>query len=303
MRLALIVSLAGLIGAIAPARAQEAAQFHASDDPARIGRVCRGPGCDRRNNENAFDIARVTQRVTTADCDAREFQRRHGRPACPRDMAWVCSANWQVNVCVDRELKRDPQGRPQGNVQRAECIAWCAARGRRLPSNNEWLAACEGTRAQSCLRRDITHPITARLRQNESWSFRGVDCRVGNNAWASCMGDPTLNRRYLDPASRRPVGMPNAAELRACVSRHGARNMVGVLGQWVSDTYAGPTGGTRGQFNGGLYPQPRSSCNYTTVAHPADYADYSIGCRCGANVASDISVRRPQRSAQQRNPR
>ncbi|MBL8836480.1 MAG: hypothetical protein JNL66_09550, partial [Alphaproteobacteria bacterium] len=91
---------------------------------------------------------------------------------------------------------------------------------------------------------------------------------------------------------------------RRCVSSHGVRNMVGVLGQWVSDTYPSPSGsGARGQFNGGLYPQPQSSCNYTTIAHPTDYTDYSIGCRCGRSVdTAPPRPRGPARAAGRQRP-
>jgi formylglycine-generating enzyme required for sulfatase activity len=200
-------------------------------------------------------------------------------------MAWVCSPAWQVNVCMDRDLRREANGRFMGSVGRLQCQAWCQARGRRLPTNNEWMVACEGTQPAHCLRPAISHPIMHRLRSPRPWIYNEVDCKVGTNAWRSCMSDLRLNDRARDPQSGATIGLPTAAETRACVSRWGVRNMVGVLGQWVVDTYPSPAGGgTRGQFNGGLYPQPASSCNYTTVAHPADYTDYSIGCRCSRTV-------------------
>jgi hypothetical protein len=268
----------------------------------RINRACgEDPSCrGRPDNRNFFDLRLVNQRVSAADCNHEEFVRRHGHEPCPGDMAWVCSPNWQVNICMDRDLRHEPNGRFQGSVGRLACQAWCQARGRRLPTNNEWMVACEGTQPSQCLRPTISHPILNRLRSPHAWVYNDVDCKIGSNAWRSCMSDLRLNDRVRDPQNGATIGLPTAAETRRCISQYGVRNMVGVLGQWVVDTYASPAGGgTRGQFNGGLYPQPASSCNYTTVAHPADYTDYSIGCRCTRAIdTSDHTppMRRPPRA-------
>lgn len=261
----------------------QSTMFRAGSTPDRITRVCNGGRCDHSNNTNSFDISRVRQRVSAADCDRAAFVRRNGREPCPSDMAWVCSVNWQVNVCVDRDLRRDQAGHLMGHVTRDQCVAICAARGRRLLSNNEWLAACEGTQARSCLPERPTHPIVARLRSNQPWTYHGVDCKVGRNAWGVCMNDGRLNDNLAAVLNRSVEPAAGGAPANACVSDYGVRDMVGVLGQWVSDTYrVGST--VRGQFNGGLYSQPRSACTYTTVAHNTEYTDYSIGCRCGGSL-------------------
>ncbi|MFK7824589.1 MAG: hypothetical protein AB8G05_10550 [Oligoflexales bacterium] len=68
-----------------------------------------------------------------------------------------------------------------------------------------------------------------------------------------------------------------------CVSKHGVVNMVGNLGEWVSDVRL-VKGRKFGRFNGGLYAQKKSSCEYTTTAHSVDYRDYSLGCRCAKDL-------------------
>jgi len=250
----------------------------------RIARICNGGRCNFSNNTNAFDLSRIQQRVSEADCDRQAYVRRHGREPCPGDMAWVCSAQWQVNICVDRDLRRDNQGRARGHVTRAQCQAMCQAQGRRLLTNNEFLAACEGTQPRTCLPARAIHPVVSRLRSPRPWIYNGIDCKAGNNAWGPCINDASLNDsvgEVLD-ITISPAAGGNARA--ACTSDYGVRNMAGVLGQWVSDTYRVGRREVRGQFNGGLYSQPASSCNYTTVAHGTDYTDYSIGCRCGAGV-------------------
>jgi hypothetical protein len=256
----------------------------------RINRACGDdPACrGRSDNSNFYDLTRVNQRVNAADCSREEFVRRYGHEPCPTDMAWVCSPKWQVNVCMDRDLRREASGRFMGNVSRQECKAWCEQRGRRLPTNNEWLVACEGTQPSQCLQRATYHPIIYRLRSTQAWVYNNINCKAGTNAWRDCMSDLRLTDRMRDPRTGGMVGVPPAAETQRCISEYGVRNMVGVLGQWVSDTY-----GTRGQFNGGLYPQPASSCNYTTVAHPSDYTDYSIGCRCSDAIDTSVKAAAP----------
>lgn len=256
----------------------------------RINRACaEDPACrGRADNRNFYDLLRVSQRVTAGDCSREEFVRRYGHEPCPNDMAWVCSPKWQVNICMDKDLRREAGGRYMGDVGRLECKAWCEQRGRRLPTNNEWMVACEGTKPSQCLRSNIAHPIMARLRDKQPWVYNNIDCKVGTNAWRDCMQDLRLNDRVIKAGMT--LGVPTPAETQSCVSDYGVRNMVGVLGQWVADTYPGPGGGTRGQFNGGLYPQPASSCNYTTVAHPADYSDYSIGCRCSGEIDTRVTA-------------
>ncbi|MBL8837214.1 MAG: hypothetical protein JNL66_13260, partial [Alphaproteobacteria bacterium] len=128
---------ASLAGGDAIAQSSEAratpAAFAASDAPGRINRACGDdPACRQRSdNRNFFDVTRVSGRVVAADCDRRAFVRRHGHEPCPNDMAWVCSANWQINVCIDRDLRREANGRFMGSVGRQQCQAWCEARGRR----------------------------------------------------------------------------------------------------------------------------------------------------------------------------
>ena len=90
--------------------------------------------------------------------------------------------------------------------------------------------------------------------------------------WGACLSDLKLNDLGL--------GLARNKEFKDCVSRFGAKHMIGNLGEWVSDLHK-YKGETRGRFNGGLYPQKKSSCRYTTIAHGPRYRDYSIGCRCG----------------------
>ena len=86
------------------------------------------------------------------------------------------------------------------------------------------------------------------------------------------MNDPALNRL--------PKSLTRNKGYSKCVSNYGIYNMVGNLGEWVEGVWKNKKREQVARFNGGLYPQRKSSCSYTTIAHGPDYMDYSTGCRC-----------------------
>jgi formylglycine-generating enzyme len=182
-------------------------------------------------------------------------------------------ATGRGGVCVDEFELTNVQDRldlpysyPLSDQNYYQCKARCRSVGKRLLTHPEWVAACGKTVKETC---NIyqPHPIIRRLEDPLPWIYQGHDCRKGSNAWGVCMKDPVLLK-----------GLARNDEFSRCTSQHGIRHIVGNLGEWVE-----PMPGYTGQFDGGLYPQPKSSCQYRTVAHGPRYHDYSIGCRCGAN--------------------
>lgn len=218
------------------------------------------------NNTNQFDWSRAAKASVHADCDLARFQAQYGRAPCDKNMQWVCSRFFQISVCVDQDLARDSQGRVLGNQNRSGCVRACAASKKRLLDNNEWLVACTGS------------PISACVNYGGEWppahfaKIPGHPCRVYGVESDQCMQNPDLTA--LMPAIQS-----------ACVSEALVKGCIGTLGQWVSDGIA-EIDAPRGRFNGGLFPQPASSAVYTTTAHDPGYSDYSMGCRCGKDVAA-----------------
>ncbi|MDX2101284.1 MAG: hypothetical protein EAZ99_17485 [Alphaproteobacteria bacterium] len=260
------VAVGAMIVATAAALAQSSPNPQVRRCPPGAGPECLSVA----DNTNRIDLTRRGPPPTT--CSAAEFRRRFRRAPCPGDMAWVCDAELGVSVCVDRSLRADPQGRPLGGQSRETCAAWCATRARRLPTNHEYLVGCADTPVRACLQPGLNHPVLARLAERRPWQVGDTDCRSGDEAWRrACMNDLSLNDRL---ATRRPH----------CVASNGLRDMAGVLGQWVADDVPRPGRSSAGQFNGGFWAQPASSCAYTTVAHPPDWSDYSIGCRCAQDA-------------------
>ena len=196
---------------------------------------------------------------------------------CPRGMVPVKNAAKKVSVCVDKyeySLKKSKKrsSRPLANVSFYECRNYCAKQQIRLLTHNEWVVACEGTKPRYC-NRNKPHPVIQKLRDNKPWVYGQKNCKNPNNAWRDCMKDPSLNRRSL----------ARNGDYKKCVSKYGVHHMVGNLGEWVHD-FRRRDGDIYGRFNGGLYPQKRSSCDYTTKAHKLSYKDYSIGCRCAIEL-------------------
>ncbi len=255
-------ALAALLVALAlPAAAADIKRCGPSDGPECLAFT---------NNTNRIDLSMAAGPAPI--CNANEFRRRYRRAPCPTDTVWVCDAALRVSVCLDRTLRTGPDRRPLGGQTREACAAWCETRDRRLPTNHEYLTGCRGTPVEACLPAEARHPIIARLQSGQPWQVEDTNCRAADNAWRqTCMSDQSLNAPLNRPRPR-------------CVTPGGLRDMAGVLGQWVSDPVERPGRTALGQFNGGFWAQPTSSCSYTTTAHPPDWSDYSIGCRCALDA-------------------
>lgn len=213
-------------------------------------KTCVAP-CDN-NRRNFFDERRALS--------AEEFERRggcHSNKSCPAGMVFVCSSQYRTRACIAQNLESS-NSIPTGNLNMNSCQNLCARYpGGRLPTNNEWLVGAAGTSAASCL---------PQLPVRQGCNGQGCINRPNPNS-ARDMADTRYNSHLQNS---RPQ----------CVSRAGLKDMIGVLGQWVTDGHA-QSG--RAQFNGGLWSQPYSTVYYRTTAHSAGYSDYSIGCRCAAD--------------------
>jgi formylglycine-generating enzyme len=219
-----------------------------------------------------------------------------GGATCPRGMASVHDA-----FCIDRyeaslvlvtaegdqpfspyEMVKGrtvravsrPNVTPQAYISRNEADAACKASRKRLCQEAEWVEACEGKRPTAfpygddrksgyCNDEVRTSPL-AKLYPD-----------VGGDAYTyEPMNDPRLNQV--------PGTVAHTGHFSHCKSSYGAYDMVGNVHEWVDDR--GPTGGT---FLGGYYLDTHingDGCHYKTVAHDADYHDYSTGFRCCADT-------------------
>ncbi|NRA45231.1 MAG: SUMF1/EgtB/PvdO family nonheme iron enzyme [Oligoflexales bacterium] len=204
---------------------------------------------------------------------------RHAKTkSCPVGMVLVESPDNRVRICVDKfetsEKNLFAKAVPFSNQNYYSCQKLCARSGKRLLSHKEWRVSCLGTIPEKC-NKYRKHPVVKRIFMNGAWVYNGKNCKSKENAWGTCLQDPSINRMANSLASNN--------KFEQCVSKYGVVNMVGNLGEWVSDVRV-IEGKAYGRFNGGLYAQKRSSCGYTTTAHSLDYRDYSLGCRCAKDL-------------------
>jgi len=202
---------------------------------------------------------------------------------CPDDMVYVHNQKETVRFCVDRfeysaVSESQEESLPSAGLNYYQCHRFCRGKGKRMLRHSEWVLACQGTRPETCNKfRD--HPVLRRASQRPVWYYQGKDCRKARNMWGDCMKDLRLNNMRNTLARN--------GQFEKCKSKFGARHMIGNLGEWVQDIRYDRRGRKMGRFNGGLYPQQKSSCTYTTIAHKPDYRDYSIGCRCARSLPFD----------------
>jgi len=174
---------------------------------------------------------------------------------------------------------------PQAHISQVDAAAACAAAGKRLCTDAEWVTACKGrtpTRypygdlheAGRCNDAAIS-PLRALHGRDDSVATFGFEA----------MNDPRLNRV--------PGSLARTGAFSSCRNAFGVHDMVGNLHEW--------TAAPNGTFRGGYYLDTRRNgegCDYQTTAHSTHYHDYSIGFRCckslrgGAKAAPDAAPAR-----------
>lgn len=186
------------------------------------------------------------------------------------DGAWVASSPY-ATVGTRRVRAVVARGEvPQGYISGAEAAEACSEAGKRLCSNDEWLAACRGP-------------------ENSRWPYGDTyDADACNDSYAD--GHPVVNyfgttegiwdaEHMNDSGINQQAGtVSSGGEMTACVSAWGIYDLHGNLHEWTSDP--------AGTFRGGFYADGRlngQGCTYVTTAHSLEYHDYSTGFRCCAD--------------------
>ncbi|MBX7078147.1 MAG: formylglycine-generating enzyme family protein [Nannocystaceae bacterium] len=157
---------------------------------------------------------------------------------------------------------------PQGYIDADSAQAACAAAGKRLCSDTEWLRACRGEAATIypwgdrampgvCNDARAQHPAVEYFGTAEPW------------IWSE-LGNPCI--------LQVPDGVQTTGAHPGCVTAEGAFDMVGNLHEWTADP--------AGTFRGGFFVDTvlnGPGCTYATVAHDRSHWDYSTGFRCCAD--------------------
>ncbi len=178
-----------------------------------------------------------------------------------------------LDYCIDQFEYPNRQGdKPPVMVSFFDAEASCAAEGKRVCWESEWVAACEGPD-------ETPFPY--------GWSRDPQKCNI-DNKWV----DPSLSRVYSEDPQVR------AAELRRldrsvasggkpeCVSGFGVFDLTGNVDEWVRAD--APRPGKRSRFaalKGGAWGHVRNACRPVTTSHPPDFKYYFIGFRCCKDAA------------------
>jgi formylglycine-generating enzyme len=223
----------------------------------------------------------------------KDLREPPGVGGCPNGMAPIPG---RPNVCVDRweahvvevlddgtehtwspyfnsgslriRAKSAPNAVPQGYLSQVQAGAACKEAGKRLCKDDEWVAACKGSKGTqfpygkdekrgTCNDQRDKHPAMQYL--------ESADLSVFTKLEHPCISQV--------PDSLLPTGTK-----KQCVNAEGIYDIVGNLHEWTADP--------AGTFRGGYYVDTwlnGHGCDYVTTRHDASYWDYSIGFRCCAD--------------------
>jgi hypothetical protein len=154
---------------------------------------------------------------------------------------------------------------PQGYINGEQASAACAAAGKRLCTDAEWLRACRGPSATTYPYGDTRMPGVC----NDARAINPAVEYFGSSdpSVYSMLGHPCLNQL--------PSSLDRTGANAGCVSAESAFDMMGNLHEWTADP--------AGTFRGGDYVDTvlnGDGCLYATTAHDVTYWDYSTGFRC-----------------------
>jgi formylglycine-generating enzyme required for sulfatase activity len=187
---------------------------------------------------------------------------------CPDDMVPA------GRFCIDRYEAPNDKGELPYSLQTAyDGEDWCAARGKRLCTEQEWTRACRGPSGR-------TYPYGN--------TFRPGVCN-DDRPWVG-VGWKKLSRWPQDPAldeASRLYQADMAGARAECVTEEGVFDMTGNVAEWVrrsaaasSPARAGFEHVLKGCYWAGCYHNPHPNCTFHNGAHPGTFRTYEAGFRC-----------------------
>ncbi len=187
-----------------------------------------------------------------------------GQLSCPDGMVAV------AGFCMDRfEAPNQVGANPLTAVRATEGETWCAAQGKRLCSEAEWVRACQGATG-----RKYPYGNTYRkglCNDDKEWRIPNWS-KVAK--YPSHEGKLEVERLYqADPSGSRP----------GCVSTEGVYDLTGNAAEWVTRSFSNRTNFAhvmKGCYWAGCYGGAHPSCGFVNPAHPGKFRSYEAGFRC-----------------------
>ena len=160
---------------------------------------------------------------------------------------------------------------PQAHISRNEAEEACENAGKRLCTDEEWLAACRG-------KDPTTYPYGD---EHEDGYCNDAGFSGFNKLYGPGNGTPPEQSVYTrenmndERLNELPGTVAPSGKFSKCKNAYKVYDMVGNLHEWTS--------ARSGTFRGGYYLDTHingDGCEYRTTAHDANYHDYSTGFRC-----------------------
>jgi hypothetical protein len=194
---------------------------------------------------------------------------RHARGGCPSRMARV------RDVCVDRFEAPNRRGaRPLVMQSANDAVAWCAAHHKRLCTEDEWMAACQGDEHRR-------YPygsehVDDRCNDDKPW-------RTVNEATLAKWPAPEAHAHARELYQATPSGSKHQ-----CVSESGVSDLTGNVEEWVVRTRQHGNDWPYvliGCYWSGCYGGGKPTCHSTNDAHGPEFRFYETGFRCCRDAA------------------
>jgi len=173
-----------------------------------------------------------------------------------------------LDFCIDHyEFPNQKGARPPVMIDWYHAMGECAALGKRLCYESEWVAACEGPS-------ELPFPY--------GYERSAEKCNI-DNAWV----DPSLKKIY---SKDRAISAPELARLDrsvpsgskpGCVSDYGVFDLTGNVDEWVLADHDRPK--EKAKFTalkGGAWGHVRNACRPVTTSHEPEFRYYFVSFRC-----------------------
>ena len=191
-----------------------------------------------------------------------------GASPCPPDMALA------DGFCIDRwEAPNQPGEKPLVMQSAVLAEQWCAAKGKRLCTEDEWDTACEGP-AQTTYPYGSTH-LDGACNDDKTWM---VVNEGALNTWPSLTAQNEVDKLWQ--------GSPSG-EHGECVSGYGVFDMTGNVEEWVIRTKPHVNSYPhvlKGCYWAGCFGGSKPTCQSTNPAHADGFLFYETGFRCCGDI-------------------
>ena len=204
-------------------------------------------------------------------CIKSEYERSNHLTICHKfdPSATTCNGDRiSLDFCIDRyEYPNQPEGHPPVMVDFHDAARLCGEAGKRLCTEREWTAACEGPE-------DKPFPY--------GYSRSSEACNI-DNTWI----DPSLSKIYSsnpavrDRELRRLDQSVPSGKKEGCVSDYGVYDLTGNFDEWVqADPVRSHKPSKQSALKGGAWGHVRNACRPVTTSHEPEFRYYFVSFRC-----------------------